>query len=197
MPSALSSPSPAARISRAKSTPPRPMKCWAVIMPWNSFMTWSTSASSTEPSRISSRVSDSTSRGRSLASRTPASSLLLWARKTAALRRPGSSGRGGSGTAGRAAPPPRPTRASTDAMLMLVPRWLSWFRSCRLVLAQPAAQHRRDLVRLLADHRRDVGAHLLAFGGLEFHLPRVDLGLLAAAGHPQAVELGEHVVGEL
>ena len=57
---------------------------------------------------MSSRVSDSTSRGRSLASRTPASSLLIWARKTAALRRPGSSGRGGAGgaTAGRFAAQP-------------------------------------------------------------------------------------------
>src|SRR6476661_1492842 len=211
MPSALSSPRPAARISRAKSTPPRPMKCWAVMRLWNSFMTPSTSSDSTEPRRMSSRVSDSTSRGRSLDSRTPASSFDIWARKTAAFRRPGSSGRGGgAGTAGRFAVPPRPRSCSTLAMLMPTPRWWS-LRSgagrrgrsprsgarSRLGLAQPAAQHRGHLVGPLADHRGDLATDLLPLGGLQLQLPVVDLGHVPGARDPQAVELGEHVLAEL
>src|SRR3954471_1504421 len=211
MPSALSSPRPAARISRAKSTPPRPMKCCAVMRLWNSFMTPSTSSDSTLPRRISSRVSDSTSRGRSLDSRTPASSLDICARKTAAFRSPGSSARsGGAGTAGRFGVPPMPRSCSTLAMLMPTPRWwtrpagagLQWWWRCScagscLVLGQPAAQHRGHLVGPLADHGGDLAADLLPLGGLQLQGVVVDLGHLAAAGDPQAVELGQHVVAEL
>src|SRR3954469_2353281 len=211
MPSALSSPRPAARISRAKSTPPRPMKCWAVIRLWNSFMTPSTSSDSTLPRRISSRVSDSTSRGRSLDSRTPASSFDICARKTAAFRRPGSSGRAGAaGTAGRFAVPPIPRSCSTPAMLISPPRWrssgafaellCSWVNSqarSRLVLAQPATEHRCHLVGTLADHGRDLPSYLLPLGGLELEGPVVDVGHLTAAGDPEPIELGEHVVAEL
>src|SRR5215217_1415550 len=191
MPSALSSPRPAARISRAKSTPPRPMKCWAVIRLWNSFMTPSTSSGSTEPRRISSRVSDSTSRGRSCARMTPASSLLIWARKTAALRSPGMLGR--SGTAGAAAPPPAgssPTSCST--LEILIP-----LSPSRLVLGQPAAQHRGHLVGTLADHRRDLAAHPLALGRVGLELRGVAHDDLAGGGDPQPLELGEHLVVEV
>src|SRR3954452_18781256 len=217
MPSALSSPRPAARISRAKSTPPRPTNRCAVIRPWNSFMTPSTSSGSTEPSRMSSRVIDSTSRGRSLPSRTPASSLLIWARKTAALRMPGSSGRGGTGTAAGRAGEPSPTSCSTDAMLTTAPPCRRrrcgsrrGSRRCprrcsrggpRLGLAQPAAQHRRDLVGPLADHRRDLAPHPLPLGGLELHRLAVDGAhlrhLLAGALDPQPVELVEYVGREI
>src|SRR4051812_11937412 len=124
---ALSSPRPAARISRANSTPPRPTNRLAVMRSWNSSRTPSTSSGSTEPSFISSRVSISTSRGHILASSAPASSLDSWAMKTAALRRPGSSLR--SRTAGRmavcAAAGAMPTICSTDARVIGTPRWRS------------------------------------------------------------------------
>src|SRR4051794_1924978 len=210
MPSALSSPRPAARISRAKSTPPRPTNRCAVISPWNSVSTSSTSVGSTEPSRMSSRVIDSTSRGRSLDNRTPASSLDIWARKTAALRIPGSSGRGGvRAVAGRFGDP-RPTSCSTEAMLMSGASGRWWrgagggararSRTCsRLGLAQPAAQHHGHLVGALADHPGDLAAHLLPLRGLEFQRLTLEGAqrLLAGALDPEPVELLEHLVAEL
>src|SRR5215218_3471715 len=182
---ALSSPRPAARISRANSTPPRPTNRWAVMRPWNSPRTPSTSSGSTEPRRMSSRVSDSTSRGRSWARISPASSLDICARKTAALRRPGMSTARGS-SAGAPAPPGRsPTSCSTLAMLI---------GASRLVLGQPAAQHRRDLLGTLADHGRDLAAQPLPLGGLGLQLLGVADDLLAAGGDPQSFQLGEHLV---
>src|SRR5215211_6350314 len=183
---ALSSPSPAARMSRANSTPPRPTNRCAVMRSWNSSRTPSTSSGSTEPRRISSRVIDSTSRGRSWARMTPASSLDIWARKTAALRTPGISGRDGAGAA--AGPAGRsPTSCSTLAMLTV---------PSRLRLGQPAAQHRGDLVRPLAHHRRDLPAHPLALGGLRLELRGVADDHLTRGGDPQPLQLGEHLVVE-
>src|SRR3954447_9587342 len=185
---ALSSPSPAARMSRAKSTPPRPTNRCAVMRSWNSSRTPSTSSGSTAPRRMSSRVTDSTSRGRSWARMTPASSLLIWARNTAALRRPGMSGRAGAS----GAPPPagtRPTSCSIVEMLTRLP-------SSRLDLGQPAAQHRGHLVGALADHRRDLAADPLALGGLGLELGGVADDALAGGGDAQPLQLGEHLVVE-
>jgi hypothetical protein len=53
--------------------------------------------------------------GVSFDSSSPASSLLIWARKTAALRRPGIEGRGGAGGRAGRLVPPAPTSCSTDA----------------------------------------------------------------------------------
>src|SRR3712207_2804547 len=213
MPSALSSPRPAARISRANSTPPRPTNRWAVMRSWNSSRTPSTSSGSTEPSFISSRVSISTSRGRILASSAPASSLDSWAMKTAALRRPGMPGF--SRTAGRtavcAAAGAIPTICSTDASVTAPPRWrsselrrnvlcrpvTSRARSLRTALAQPATQHGGHLVGLLTDHRGDLAADPGPLGGLQLQCGVVDDRHRPRALDADAVELGHHVVGEL
>src|SRR5215212_4162903 len=186
---ALSSPRPAARMSRANSTPPRPTNRCAVIRSWNSSRTPSTSSGSTAPRRISSRVIDSTSRGRSWARMTPASCLLIWARKTAALRRPGMSGRAG---ASATAAPPAGARPTSCSMVEMLTR----LSSSRLDLGQPAAQHRGHLVGPLADHRRDLAAHPLALGGLGLQLGGVADDDLSGGGDAQPLQLGEHLVVE-
>src|SRR3954453_12851201 len=206
MPSARSSPSPAASTSRANSTPPVPTKRRALIRVWNSLSTSSTSPPSTLSSRISSPVSFSTSEGRSWASTAPASSLESWASSTAALRSPGSSLRGtaswavlGAGT---------PTSCSTLAMLMTRspssrapsastcsigspgPRPARRGPGSRrsLGLGEPAAQHGGDLVRALADHLGDLAADLLAPGRLELGLAVVEGGV-ADALHLERLEV--------
>src|SRR4051794_10457113 len=204
MPSAFSSPRPAASTSRANSMPPVPTKRRACISEGNSLSTSSTSVPSTPCSRMSSLVSFSTSEGRSWASTAPASSLDSWARKTAALRRPGSSLR--ATTTGMTVVGAAPTSCSTLAMLNTHLRWGTraaaprclcyrrasgplgwpaapsdeWLRDSSLGLREPAAEHGGDLVGTLADHLRDLAADLLPLRGRQLGGPVVQRGVADA-----------------
>src|SRR4051794_9809128 len=205
MPSAFSSPNPAASTSRANSTPPVPTNRRACISAWNSVSTSSTSPPSTLSSRMSSLVSFSTSDGRSWARTAPASSFDSWARKTAAFRSPDSSLRGTGICAVFAG---IPTSRSTLAMLIYTPpvRYRSGYaalldtverlRDSSSGLREPAAEHGGDLVGAVADHLGDLAAHPLTLGGLDLRLAVVE-GRVADALHLDPLVVQRLVVLEV
>ena len=192
MPSALSSPRPAARISRANSTPPRPMKRCAVMRPWNSSMTPSTSSGSTEPEAHELAGERLDLARPELGQQDAGLLLLIWARKTAALRRPGSSGRGGAGGAAadraRGVPPQRRRSCSTREAM----------RHALFSLNQPrsiaATSSGRSLTMVEISPRtfcRSAASSSMAAVSI---LGRASSRTLWIA---EALELGEHVVAEL